>query len=73
MGLPQPPLESTDAEVVTTDSISAQATPGEAPSKMSPTAFALPDYAVRGALKPERNRSTADWLNALRERARGID
>ena len=30
----------------------------------------LPDYVVRGALEPQRDRSTADWLEALRERAR---
>jgi hypothetical protein len=30
----------------------------------------LPDYVVRGALEPQRDRSTAEWLEALRARAR---
>ena len=33
----------------------------------------LPDYAVRGALEPQRNRSTGEWLELLRARARKQD
>jgi len=33
----------------------------------------LPDYVVRGALEPQRNRSTGEWLELLRARARNQD